>query len=448
VLSLSTSYCTATYRCFDEKADFTKKALGIAIGLTVGSWTDLPEAKKVQMERHLGKVISVDVHDPIGTNATAADRYADIRIAYPDVNFSRDIPALLVTVFGKLSMDGRIKLIDLSFSEDFLSAFNGPKFGLAGVRKLLGVPERPLLMSIFKSVIGHDLPTLREQFYLQALGGVDLIKDDEILFENPLTPLERRVEACMEAAAEAERETGQKLLYAVNLTGPTFSLLDQARKAIHAGANALLFNVLAYGFDVLNELSRHPDINVPIMAHPAMAGAIYPSAYHGISANVLLGKLMRLAGADLVLFPSPYGSVVMPREENMAIKHALLTEQWADYGYQQQRLQRESLQQADASTDSQASALPSSPSLALRSSFPVPSAGIHPGLVPLILKDFGNQVIVNAGGGIHGHPLGTVAGGQAFRQAIDGCLAGKSLHSYAEQYPELKAAIAAWGLKE
>jgi 2,3-diketo-5-methylthiopentyl-1-phosphate enolase len=427
---LSHSYCVATYRCYDEKADFAKKALGIAVGLTVGSWTDLPEAKKADMERHLGKVIQVEVHEPTGTDDAITERYADIQIAYPDVNFSRDIPALLVTVFGKLSMDGRIKLIDLSFSNDFMSAFQGPKFGLDGIRRLLGVHDRPLLMSIFKSVIGHDLATLREQFYLQAAGGVDLIKDDEILFENPLTPIEKRVEVCMEAASQAERETGQKLLYAVNLTGPTFSLLEQARKAIQAGANALLFNVLAYGFDVLNELSRHPDIKVPIMAHPAMAGALYPSPYHGISANVLLGKLMRLAGADLVLFPSPYGSVVMPREENMAIKHALLTEQWSDYGYNDE------------------SSGKSHETLTLRTSFPVPSAGIHPGLVPLILKDFGNQVVVNAGGGIHGHPMGTIAGGHAFRQAIDSCLGGKPLREYAGRHPELKAAIDAWGIKE
>lgn len=421
------SYCVATYRCHDEKADFAKKAQGIAVGLTVGSWTDLPEAKKAEMERHLGKVIDIKVHEPaLGT--TASDRYADISIAYPDANFSRDIPALLVTVFGKLSMDGRVKLIDLQFSSEFLSAFPGPKFGMQGVRELLGVHDRPLLMSIFKSVIGHDLSTLREQFYLQAAGGVDLIKDDEILFENPLTPIEKRVEACLQAAAQAEQVTGQKLLYATNLTGPTFSLLDQARKAIDAGANALLFNVLAYGFDTLAELSRHPDINVPIMAHPAMAGAFYPSPHYGIAANVLLGKLMRLAGADLVLFPSPYGSVVMPREENMAIKEVLLTGQASDYVY---------------SPNGEATA-----SLPLKTSFPVPSAGIHPGLVPLILKDFGEQVVVNAGGGIHGHPMGTIAGGQAFRQAIAACQAGVSLKDYAEQHPELKAAIEAWGIRE
>jgi 2,3-diketo-5-methylthiopentyl-1-phosphate enolase len=419
------SYCVATYRAYDDKADFQKKALGIAVGLTVGSWTDLPEARKAEMEKHLGRVVDVTVHEPAGSQP--GERYADIRIAYPDVNFSRDIPALLVTVFGKLSMDGKIKLIDLSFSGDFLSAFPGPRFGLQGVRDLLGVQDRPLLMSIFKSVIGHDLPALREQFYQQALGGVDLIKDDEILFENPLTPIERRVEVCMEAAAQAERQTGQKLLYAANLTGPTFRLVEQAKRAIGAGANALLFNVLAYGFDALSELSRHPEVKVPIMAHPSLAGALYPSTYHGISANVLLGKLMRLAGADLVLFPSPYGSVVMPLAENMAIKDALLTPQAADYSL---------------------GAAPGQP-LALATSFPVPSAGIHPGLVPWILRDFGQDVVVNAGGGVHGHPQGAAAGGQAFRQAIDACLSGVPLRAYAaDGHPELQAAIDAWGIKE
>jgi 2,3-diketo-5-methylthiopentyl-1-phosphate enolase len=241
-----------------------------------------------------------------------------------------------------------------------------------------------------------------------------LIKDDEILFENPLTPLEKRVEACMEAARKASEETGQKLLYAVNLTGPTSQLADNARKAIAAGANALLFNVLAYGYDVLHELSKDPSISVPIAAHPAVGGAYYQSPYYGIGASVLFGKLMRLAGADLVLFPSPYGSVVMPKEENMAVKEVLLAE-----------------------TDG------------LKASFPVPSAGIHPGLVPLILRDFGQDVVVNAGGGVHGHPLGTAAGGKAFRQAIDAVLAGESLEEAARKpgAEPLQAAIDAWGIR-
>ncbi|GAB6990248.1 2,3-diketo-5-methylthiopentyl-1-phosphate enolase [Paenibacillus pini] len=403
------SSCTATYRLYDDKADFHKKAESIAVGMTVGSWTELPQAKRESMQKHLGQVLKVYVHEPEGVQP--GERYADVTIAYPDVNFSKDIPALLVTVFGKISMDGRIKLNHLGFSDEYLSAFPGPKFGIKGIRDRLGVHNRPLLMSIFKSVIGLDLDELRDQFTRQALGGVDLIKDDEILFDNPLTPIEKRVEVCMRAAEAAEKETGKKLLYAANLTGPTSALRQQALRAIDAGANALLFNVLSYGYDVLHELSSDSAINVPIAAHPALAGAFYPSPHYGISASVLLGQLMRLAGADLVLFPSPYGSVTMPKEENMAIRDELL-----------------------------------SSTLPLRTSMPVPSAGIHPGLVPMIIRDFGTDVVINAGGGIHGHPMGTEAGGKAFVQAIEAAQKLISLADYAAAgHPELQKALDTWG---
>ncbi|MCG7406667.1 2,3-diketo-5-methylthiopentyl-1-phosphate enolase [Paenibacillus sp. ACRRX] len=400
--------CIATYRLYDDRADFQKKAEGIAIGLTVGSWTDLPELQKESMRKHLGQVEWIKVYE----SDQAGERYADIAIAYPDVNFSHDIPALLVTVFGKLSMDGRVKLIDLQWSDDFQQAFAGPKFGVDGVREQLGVYNRPLLMSIFKSVIGHDLPTLKQQFYQQALGGVDLIKDDEILFENPLTPIQDRVRACMEAAQQAEQATGKKLLYAANLTGSTFKLREQALRAIDAGANALLFNTLSYGYDALHGLSADTDINVPILAHPAMAGALYPSPHYGISAALLLGKLMRLAGADLILFPSPYGSVTMPREDTQGIRAACLDTK-----------------------------------MPMNRSLPVPSAGIHPALVPLIIKDFGIDVVVNAGGGVHGHPDGTASGGQAFVQAIEATTQGIPLADYAASHTELQAALDMWGNK-
>lgn len=424
----TTDYCTATYRVFDEKADFHKKAQSIAIGLTVGSWTDLPEVRKKEMQQHLGQVVSVEIHEE-----DSQERFADITIAYPDINFSPDLPALLVTVFGKLSMDGRIKLRDLKLSEKFLSHFSGPKYGIEGIRNMLQVQDRPLLMSIFKSVIGHDLTALREQFYQQALGGVDIIKDDEILFENKLTPMEQRIKVCSEAAKQAQETTGQNLLYAVNLTGPTFGLLEQAKRAIDTGANALLFNVFAYGVDTLHALSSHPDITVPIAAHPAVAGASYPSPYYGIEASVLLGKLLRLAGADLVLFPSPYGSVVMPFEENMQIRKQLVTTDSSDYMH---------------FTTSQHD-VDHRPALNMKQSFPVPSAGIHPGLVPLILRDFGHDVVVNAGGGVHGHPMGAAAGGQAFRQAIEATMSGISLQEAAQsqENTELNKAIELWGVR-
>ena len=81
---------------------------------------------------------------------------------------------------------------------------------------------------------------------------------------------------------------------------------------MQAGADILLFNVFAYGLDVLQSLAEDDEIPVPIMAHPAVSGAYSASKLYGVSSPLLLGKL-RYAGADFSLFPSPYGSVALEK---------------------------------------------------------------------------------------------------------------------------------------
>ncbi|WP_124727885.1 2,3-diketo-5-methylthiopentyl-1-phosphate enolase [Staphylospora marina] len=403
----------ATYLVHDRKSDLSAKAEGIALGLTVGSWTDLPELKQKQLEKHKGRVVEVrELSDDERVNGWFGHRRTRglIRIAYPAVNFSHDLPAILTTVFGKLSLDGEIKLVDLEFSPDLLKAFPGPGFGIRGIREKLGVHDRPLVMSIFKAVLGRDSEDFADQLRRQALGGVDLVKDDEILFDNPLTPFEERIRIALKVLAETEAETGHRTWYAVNLTGRTRELRDRARRAAELGAHALLFNVFAYGLDVLQELAEDPEIPVPIMAHPAFSGAFVSSPLYGVKASLLLGKLLRIAGADWVLFPSPYGSVALEREEALGISRGLT-----------------------GSLDG------------IRESFPVPSAGIHPGLVPRLIDDFGIDSVINAGGGVHGHPEGAEAGGRAFRQAVDAVRRGISLEEAAAGHPELAEALRKWG---
>ena len=92
---------------------------------------------------------------------------------------------------------------------------------------------------------------------------------------------------------------------------------------MQAGADILLFNVFAYGLDVLQSLAEDDEIPVPIMAHPAVSGAYSASKLYGISSPLLLGKLLRYAGADFSLFPSPYGSVALEKEEALAISKYL-----------------------------------------------------------------------------------------------------------------------------
>ncbi|WP_088102367.1 2,3-diketo-5-methylthiopentyl-1-phosphate enolase [Halalkalibacter urbisdiaboli] len=406
------SQVMATYLIHDPKGQLEKKAEGIAIGLTVGSWTNLPKLEKEQLKAHKGSVVSikeVPANEAFLRNHPSG-KSGLITISYPSENYSADLPAIITTTFGKLSLDGDIKLIDLEFSSELKKQFPGPRHGIKGVREITGVYDRPLLMSIFKAAIGRSLDSLHEQMLVQALGGVDLVKDDEILFENKLTPLEQRVPVGLAAIAEAAMETGHQPLYAVNITGKTYELKEQAKQAIELGAPALLFNVFAYGLDVLQALREDKDIDVPILAHPAVAGAFTSSPIHGFSNQLLLGKLLRMAGADLVLFPSPYGGVAMNKNETLAITNELRKD------------------------DEQ-----------FKPAFPVPSAGIHPGMTELLFRDFGLDSVINAGGGIHGHPDGAAKGGQAFRDAIEGVVAGQKLDEVAKDSQALQVALDTWG---
>jgi len=333
---------------------------------------------------------------------------AQFTIGFPPANTQGDIATLLVMLFGKVSLDGRIRLVDLQLPDAFLAQLPGPRFGIPGLRRTLNRPERPLTMSIFKPCVGLTPQELGAMFFEQAVGGSDLVKDDEILPDLDICPTEARLEACLSAAERARRETGRLTLYAVNLSGPASTLLQQADRLVSLGAKCLLFNVLAYGYPFLEALARDSKVNVPIMAHPALAGAIGSAPEHGIAYPIILGTLMRAGGADIVLYPSSYGSVALPQAETMAIKATL-----------------------------------TGPLGNVARVFPGPSAGIHPGMVPQVLHDYGSDVIINAGGGVHGHPQGARAGAKAFQQALDFALQGRPV-GLAENAPELAQALGLW----
>ena len=401
----------ATYQVYDKNHHLEKKAESIALGLTVGSWTSLPQNDQIQLQKHKGKVLSireVECEDNIAEYFGHRPTKGLIEIYYPSLNFSLDIPAILTTVFGKLSLDGEIKLVDLNFTDDILKQFPGPKFGISRIREKVDVYDRPLLMSIFKSVIGRDIQYISEELKKQALGGVDLIKDDEILFDT-VTSLTERVTQGKKVLQQVYEKTGHRTLYAVNLTGRTYELKEKAKQAAEAGADVFLLNVFSYGIDVLQSLAEDPSIQVPIMAHPAVSGAFSASPIYGIDAGLLLGKLLRVAGADFSLFPSPYGSVALQKDTALNIAENLTVQN------------------------------------GLKETFPVPSAGIHPGLVPSLIQDFGIEQVINAGGGIHGHPDGPIGGGNAFREAITATLSGIHLNDYALPDTSLQKALQLWG---
>lgn len=150
--------------------------------------------------------------------------------------------------------------------------------------------------------------------YQLALGGIDLIKDDHGLANQAFSPFQARVSRCAEAVARANRETGRRSLYVVNVTAPSGRALPRAMAAASAGAGALVVSPGLSGWDVLRELAAADLPGLPLLCHPALLGTFVADRRHGFAHRVLFGQLPRLAGADAVIFPTYGGRFAFSRE--------------------------------------------------------------------------------------------------------------------------------------
>ena len=358
----------AVYTIKKDGRDIKKLAQSIAVGQTTGTWNDLSENLKLQITKHVAEVISVEELEFTST----------IKISFPIENFGSDLGALLTAIYGKISLVPRIKLEDIEFSQKYLQMFKGPKYGISGIREKLNKAKKPLLMSIFKPCLGLASGELGNMFYLQAQAGFDLVKDDEILYDSNFNNTLKRLESCLKAKEKANAKT----IYAINLTGEANEILNRAIELEKNGANCILFNYISYGLPLLSALRK--TVSIPIMAHPAFAGSMCMSSNSGLSEKLLLGSLPRIAGADFVLFPSPYGSLAWDKDVTKDIQDKL-----------------------------------TKPLSNIKSAWPVPSAGVKAQMVKEIFCDFGEDIVINAGTAVWEHKEGGNAGAKEFIKEVE-----------------------------
>ena len=228
-------------------------------------------------------------------------------VRYADDTTGGELPQLLNVIFGNTSIKENVMVTDLALSQTMLGRFLGPRFGTKGLRDILGVPEGPMLMTALKPM-GTPVARLAEMAYEFAKGGIDIIKDDHGLANQRYAPYEDRVRACAAAVARANAETGRKCVYAPCLNAPAHLVVPRARFAKAAGAGAVLMIPGITGLDTMRLLAEDPSFNLPIIAHPAILGAMLGGGskdeVRGFSHKVLLGILPRLAGADATIFPN------------------------------------------------------------------------------------------------------------------------------------------------
>jgi len=229
-----------------------------------------------------------------------------------------ELTQLINVMFGNFSLKRNVRVEGLDLPENFLKTFKGPRFGIPGLRRILGVVERPLLCTALKP-LGLSNKELAELAYLFAVGGVDMIKDDHGLADQPFSPFCERVQRCVEAVEKANRETGNHCIYIPHVSSPADRIMEKAIFAKQNGVGGLMAAPGLVGFDTLRSLADEPRVNLPIISHPAFVGTFVASESSGLSHALLFGQLQRLAGADGVIYPNYGGRFAFTREECRSI---------------------------------------------------------------------------------------------------------------------------------
>jgi len=379
-----------------EDISMEEAAGGVAAESSIGTWTELT-TEKPYVEELAAHVFSIE-----GNN---------IKIAYPvDLFEPRNFPNILSSVAGNvfgLRALRNLRLNDIRLPNKIIGSFKGPKYGIEGIRRLLEVHDRPLVGTIIKPKLGLRTIDHAKVAYEAWVGGCDIVKDDENLSSQAFNPFEDRVKKTLESRDEAEQETGEKKVYMVNITAETEEMLKRAELVAKNGGEYVMVDILTCGFAALQTL-RDRDFDLVIHAHRAGHAAFTKNPKHGISMQVI-ARVARTIGVDQLHIGTAVGKMFETREEVAENCRAL----------------REELHH-------------------MKTVLPVASGGLHPGLVPALIDFFGKDFAIQAGGGIHGHVDGTVAGAKAMRQAVDATLRGISLGEYAKTHRELASALEIW----
>jgi ribulose-bisphosphate carboxylase large chain len=385
-----------TFYVEPEGISMKEAAGGVAAESSIGTWTELTTVKPY-VKKLAAYVFSIEENI--------------VKIAYPIELFeSGNMPNILSSVSGNvfgLRALKNLRLNDIHIPSKIVKSFKGPKFGIAGIRKLLKVYDRPFVGTIIKPKLGLKTNDHARVAYEAWVGGCDIVKDDENLSSQKFNPFEGRVVKTLDSRDKAEEETGEKKVYMANITAETEEMLRRAEYVLDHGGEYVMVDILTCGFSTLQTL-RERDFKLVIHAHRAGHAAFTKNPKHGISMQVI-AKVARIIGVDQLHVGTVVGKMFETREEVVENIEALKMD-WDG----------------------------------LKPVLPVASGGLHPRLIPALIDFFGKDFVIQAGGGIHGHKNGTAAGATAMRQAVDATLKGITLGEYAKKHKDLETALQIW----
>lgn len=361
---------SVVYRIKGTEAEVMEKAKNLCVEQTVEFPAPHIECDAIQREI-LGRIESL-------TECVGGYRAV---ISYADEIASEEFPQFLNVVFGNSSLLPGITVERVILSEQMLKWFPGPKFGVPGLRERLRAYDRPLSFTALKPM-GLPSRSLADEAYKCALGGIDLIKDDHGLLNQPFSTYRERVKQCCEAVRRANEESGGATAYIPNVSGSFDMIIDRIHFAEDCGAGGVMLSPGLVGFDALHYASRHSGI--PVVYHPAFSGFCVDKGNGGFDCECIVGQIPRIAGADVVVFPN-YGGRFSFSEEQCRRISVMCSEKLGD----------------------------------MKPIFPAPSGGMRPENVDQMIDFYGKDVALLMGGGLFTASPDLAENCRRFRKKLD-----------------------------
>ncbi len=389
----------------------------IAAESSIGTWTTISTMNNKIATRLKPHVYYIDEKTKL------------IKIAYsPELFEPGNMPQILSSIAGNIfgmKMLNGLRLEDIDFPLSIIKSFKGPRYGIDGIRALLKIKDRPLLGTIVKPKVGLNEKQHAKVAYEAWAGGLDIVKDDENLSSMSFNHFKKRIDETIKMKKLAEKRTGEKKIYMPNVTAETLEMLRRADYVKKKGNEYVMIDVITAGWSALQTLRNNTTL--VIHAHRAMHAAITKDHKQGLS-MLVLAKIYRLIGVDQIhIGTAGVGKMDGSKREIIDIEN---------------EIEKIELEENDKEFMLEQEWHNIKPVLA------VASGGLSPLGIPAVYNAMGKNVVMQFGGGCHGHPLGTLRGAIAIRQAMDATLKGVSLEESAKIHIELREAIKKWGKKK
>lgn len=409
---------TATYY-IETPLDIEKAAQVLAGEQSSGTFIAVPGETEELKQRFAARVESIERLDSVAEPSIPSVKLkpgtyqrAMVKVSWSIENFGYNLPVLVSTLQGnlyELTQFTGLKLMDIDFPPSFAKAYQGPRFGIEGCRKLTNVYGRPLIGTIIKPSIGMSPEQTAALVKTLAEAGIDFIKDDELLGSSANSSFANRVDVIMDVINAEANKTGKKVMYAFNISDEMDQMQRNYEKVLTAGGTCAMISLNSVGLAGVKKICDNGQL--AIHGHRNGWGMLNRHPLLGIEFPAYQ-KLWRLSGVDQIHVNG---------------------------------IQNKFWESDDSVVTSMEACLKP---LFGKTVLPVVSSGQWGGQAPETYRRTKTvDLLYMAGGGIMAHPDGPTGGVLALQQAWQGAVEGLSIEEIATKHPEFNKSVQLFGKK-